>query len=54
MNGVALVEEADAEVDLLVPTILEAEGWARAVADELEQFEAFVPFYTHCVAGGEL
>lgn len=54
MDRVALVKEADAEVDLLVPTVLEAEGWTRVVADELEQLEVFVPFYTYCVAGVEL
>lgn len=54
MHRVAFVEEAHAEVDLLVPVVLKPEGWTRGFGDELEQFEAFVPFYTHYVARVEL
>ena len=54
MDGVAFVEEAHAQVDFVVPTVLEPDGWTRAFVDELEQLEAFVPFYAHCVARVEL
>lgn len=54
MHRIAFVEQAHAEMDLLVPVVLKMDGWTWGFGDELEELEAFVPFYTHCVAGVEL